>query len=478
MNLTNPITKKLINTHPVPIFSSSPSKMFHVLKELEYILMNNIEGDIVELGAETGQTSIYIQRMLNEYKSNKKFHIYDSWEGVPEPTSFDTENVKNPFTKGACKSSKDIFINRFRDGNVELPIIHNGWFKDIPDDEYPNKISFAFFDGDLYTSIMDSFNKVYHKLVPGARVIIDDYKWERSPGVYKALQDFLKDKPEKEIFLPDYRNNGEGGGALLIKGEIKNEKILLLYTSHRQLQEVHLQSLLYNKFPNNYNKIKNVDVLFYCNSTQVSKDELSKYLKLLPQKNKKLIYTSKNCGYMWGGHEAVAETFHIWKDYDLCIHIHPDVFILRDDTLFNIINDTKTDFITSFNLNPQKTPHFSFDFFMFRPSQILNKLNATKDSLEINFFNLYLEEKEKYDMPEKLLLRIIQKYNLSTTIVQRYPNNHWEPRRPDMIGLYHEHDLNKIVDMLNNHIVNNLEKKKFIASREGVKFIASREGVK
>lgn len=443
------ITEKLLKLYPVPIFSSSPSKMYHVLSSLEYIINNNIDGDIVELGVETGQTSIYIQRMLNEYKQNRKFHVYDSWEGVPEPNDFDLTNIKNPFNKGDCKSSKDIFINRFKQENIELPIIHSGWFNKIQDNEYPSKIAFAFFDGDLYSSIMDSFNKVYHKLVPNARVIIDDYKWERTPGVEKACKDFLKDKPEKEIFLPNYRANNEGGGALLIK-QYTNKKILLLYTSHRQLYEVYLQGLLYQRFPENYKNISNVDILFYCNSSEIPEQKLIKYLNLWPQKNKTLIHTDKNIGYKWGGHEAVSETYDIWKDYDTCIHIHPDVFILQDNIIWNIINNTNTDFITSYNLDPNKTKHFAFDFFIFNPKQIFNKHDKI-----FNFFDLYLDENQRNntDMPEQLLLQLINKYNLTSGIVQRYHNHHWEPRRPDMIGLYHEHDLNKIINITNYNIV-------------------------
>jgi O-methyltransferase len=453
-----PITEKLITQYPVPICSSSPSKMTHVLKELEYILLNNIEGQVVELGIESGQTSIYIQRMLKEYKSDRQFHVYDSFIGIPKPSKVDVENVEQPFTEGTCSSSKEVFINRFKSENVELPIIHTGFFADIPDEEYPNKIAFAFFDGDLYSSIFDSFNKTYNKLVCGARVVIDDFKWCRTPGVEVAVKEFLKDKPEKEIFLPDYRNPTEGGGCLIIKQEIKkltipsleqkSEKILLLYTSHRQIQEVHIQSLLFKKFPEKYTNISQVDILFYCNSTQIAKEDLIKYLNMFPNKNKKLIYTNKNIGYSWGGHEAISETFDIWKEYDVCLHLHPDVFILRDDILFDIIKNNKGDFIGTHNLDPKTTPHFAFDFFMFRPRQIFNSHKNV-----FNFFDLYLTEKRNYEMPEKLLLDLTTKYKFNTSVVKRYDNNHWEPRRPDNIGLYHEHDLQKIIRILNNNIV-------------------------
>ena len=66
-------------------------------------------------------------------------------------------------------------------------------------------------------SIIDSFNKVYAKLSKGARVVIDDYAWECTPGVKKACEDFLRDKPEREILIPNYYGPGLGGGGLMVK---------------------------------------------------------------------------------------------------------------------------------------------------------------------------------------------------------------------------------------------------------------------
>lgn len=206
-----------------------------VLRKLIQVLNSNIEGDIVELGCNNGGTSYWIQLVLNIYKSNKKFHVYDSWEGVPNKTDGDNlinyiekvkpqiggdNNARNVATqvfmndkweKGWTKTTLGSFINTFQTNNqdtsiifkdidihqVELPIIHSGWFKDIPDNEYPEKICFAFFDGDFYSSIIDSFNKVYDKCVKDAIIVIDDCGDNTLVGVENACIDFLKDKPEK-----------------------------------------------------------------------------------------------------------------------------------------------------------------------------------------------------------------------------------------------------------------------------------------
>lgn len=233
-----------------------------------------------------------------------------------------------------------------------------------------------------------------------------------------------------------------------------NPKILLLYTSHRQLEEVKLQSLLYKKNGSS-ESFKNIDLLFYCNSPIIDKKILNEYLNELPHKNKMLFHTDKNIGYLWGGHEAVYNCFNIWKNYDYCIHLHPDVFILNDQYILKIIEDCEKnkeiDFINTHNLDPLKDDnknYLSFDFFIFKPKQILQS-SLVKNH---NFFNLYLDENERIvKTPEHLLSQIIKKYNLKSKIVQRYDNNHWEPRRPDMIGLYHEHDLEKVKDIIDGN---------------------------
>jgi|GEM_PF-218226 len=194
------ITDQLLNAYPInsQIMMGKP-QLYVILAKLEEILQQDIEGEIVELGCNAGSTSLFIRRMLNIYKSPKQFHVYDSFEGLPEHTENDIGKIQR--YKGECKTTRETFIRNFREANLLCPVINEGWFKEIPDEKYPAKIAFAFFDGDFYTSIIDSFNKVYHKLTKNAVVCFHDYSNENLPGVKKACDDFLKDKPEKVFEL-------------------------------------------------------------------------------------------------------------------------------------------------------------------------------------------------------------------------------------------------------------------------------------
>jgi O-methyltransferase len=176
--------------------------IFHLLLQT---IQNNIAGDIVELGCYEGITAILIQKTLDQFDSDKIIHVYDSFEGLPDKSEKDGEAI---FTKGSLKTQKNNLIENFNKYNAKLPIIHEGWFKDTLPRELPEKICFAHLDGDFYSSIMESLEYVYPKLSKDAIVIIDDYCDpqifninNRFPGVKRATDEFLMNKPEKLVVL-------------------------------------------------------------------------------------------------------------------------------------------------------------------------------------------------------------------------------------------------------------------------------------
>lgn len=162
-----------------------------ILRELKNT--DEVPGEVVEMGCNIGTTSVFIQDYLN---GSKEFHVYDSFEGLPDKHEKDENTTERQFVKGQCLTNIDKLLNTFYKEDIPLPEIHIGWFKDAV---LPGQISFAFFDGDFYTSIMDSWQKVYPNLTTGAVVCVHDYGWDVLPGVKRACDDFLKDKPETMI---------------------------------------------------------------------------------------------------------------------------------------------------------------------------------------------------------------------------------------------------------------------------------------
>ena len=185
----------LLQTTPIISPMVTPRHIEFILDSLEKTLVDDIVGDVVELGCNIGTTSVFIRKMLDVHKKGKNFHVYDSFEGLPKKREEDDFSIEQ-YTEGSCRCSKDQFLRVFERFQLEVPTINSGWFSEIDNGKYPDNISFAFFDGDFYQSITDSFHKIYHKLSKGAIVCVHDFGWEKLPGAKKAGEDFLRDKLE------------------------------------------------------------------------------------------------------------------------------------------------------------------------------------------------------------------------------------------------------------------------------------------
>jgi O-methyltransferase len=176
--------------------------MYHLVSQ---VLAYGVEGDFVELGCNTGASSVPITKLLVDYNSDKKLSVYDSFEGLPKAKPVDG----TVYQEGYCRTSEDVLRENFRFHNLPVPSIYKGWFNDTLPTQLPEKIAFAYLDGDFYDSILVSLQYVYPRLSPGAICLIDDYcdpqinpkGWNRLPGVKKACDEYLEDKPEKVEFI-------------------------------------------------------------------------------------------------------------------------------------------------------------------------------------------------------------------------------------------------------------------------------------
>ena len=216
---------------------------------------------------------------------------------------------------------------------------------------------------------------------------------------------------------------------------MKNMKILLFITGHRQLDEYYYFNIFLKQL-----KLNSIcDIYIYCNNPEIQ-NTIINYYQNFNQENKRLLITSLNSGYRCGGVEAVSQGIEmgIFNEYDYVIHLHPDVFITDDlyltEILLNNINNNIVFFITKSLHNDSN--FFSFDFFIFKP-KLLTK-------------NIFIEELYTFTgSPEHYLHDMIIKNSINYTIIKRFDNDNYNPRRiDDNLMLYHEHDLNNVIELL------------------------------
>ncbi len=155
----------------------------------------------MEMGCWQGTTSVLLRSFLDAAGSDKVFHVYDSFAGLPPtgPNDHGIRALASPF----FETSVDVLVERFRAAGLRPPVVHVGWFGEIPQAEMPGRIAFAFLDGDMYESIRDSLRRVLPVLAPGGRVVVDDWGWRVTPGVEQACREVLADAPGFRLSILD-----------------------------------------------------------------------------------------------------------------------------------------------------------------------------------------------------------------------------------------------------------------------------------
>lgn len=155
----------------------------------------NCQGDIAEVGSFQGGTAHLLAKTCPE----KKIHIFDTFEGMPETLSGVDLHIAGDF---ASTSLEKVKANLADCDNVAF---YKGFFPDTAGPVEKLRFSFVHIDIDIYQSAKDSLEFFYPRMDTGAIIVLDDYETPACPGVKKAIIEFLDDKPENVIITTKYQ---------------------------------------------------------------------------------------------------------------------------------------------------------------------------------------------------------------------------------------------------------------------------------
>lgn len=160
-----------------------------------------IDGAFAELGVYKGTTSAFIHRQA----PSRRLYLFDTFEGFPAAS---LEVDKDDRFKD---TSKEAVANLIVD--VHNVIFRAGYFPNTAEGLEREHFALVMLDFDLYKSAIDAFKFFYPRLVPGAYFFMHDFNnTESNHGIARAANEFLADKPEQLIEIPD-----EWGSALFRK---------------------------------------------------------------------------------------------------------------------------------------------------------------------------------------------------------------------------------------------------------------------
>jgi len=72
---------------------ASTKRLINTVKSCRYVVENDIPGDFVECGVWRGGNGILAKKVFQHLGSNKNVWMYDTFEGMTEPTNVDVEAI-------------------------------------------------------------------------------------------------------------------------------------------------------------------------------------------------------------------------------------------------------------------------------------------------------------------------------------------------------------------------------------------------
>ena len=169
---------------------------------VRYIATHDIAGDMVECGVAAGGSVMAMAlTMLDLGKPDRRLWLYDTFEGMPEPTEHDVGRFDTPAMKLYKKRhNREGGWIKFSIEDVEANVKSTGYPADqitlvkgkVEDSllkTVPEQISLLRLDTDWYESTKSEMNILFPRVSPGGLILLDDYyRWM---GSRKAVDEYI-----------------------------------------------------------------------------------------------------------------------------------------------------------------------------------------------------------------------------------------------------------------------------------------------
>ncbi len=183
-----------------------------------------LNGNVAECGCYLGHSSFIIATILKHYGFSRRFHIFDSFEGLSDASTEDVEPLQISNVTAAelhrmiePKDGKRRFhggLERVRKNLAAFDFIdfHSGWIPERFGEVEGENFSFVNIDVDLYEPTLASLIYFWPRLDQGGAIFVDDYGVTSWPGCTRAVDLWLAQGNTPRMALPI-----PGVGLILVK---------------------------------------------------------------------------------------------------------------------------------------------------------------------------------------------------------------------------------------------------------------------
>jgi O-methyltransferase len=195
------------------LYGTTVTEAIYLLEHLHKSL--GYEGDVCEFGVAQGRTSALIANEIRD--TDKNFWLFDSFEGLPEPTEKD-ELIDDIFGLKSIENYKGTMACPQDMVEANLSAVHfprervkivPGFVPDTFERaELPSKVCFAYVDFDFYEPILVTLRFLDARLPVGGHVMVDDYGFFSS-GAKTAVDEFVAEQGGAYEFSLPYKSAGK-----------------------------------------------------------------------------------------------------------------------------------------------------------------------------------------------------------------------------------------------------------------------------
>ncbi len=172
------------------------ARLYSLFTLAKYICVNDLPGNFVECGVARGGSTAMLGIIIDRYSKRERHHFgFDSFEGMPEPTVYDTQRGvyadDTGWGTGTCAgdiAAVQRVCDQFQVGSKVTLV--KGYFEDTLSNwkDQIGDIALLHLDADWYSSTMTILNEFYDMVLPGGFMQYDDYGcWD---GCKKAVEEF------------------------------------------------------------------------------------------------------------------------------------------------------------------------------------------------------------------------------------------------------------------------------------------------
>lgn len=177
--------------HETVVSCNDPVRFATLALAINQIRKNNIKGSFAEVGVWRGDTSRFIHLLAPE----RTLYLFDTFEGFP---SEDLEHNDDRFGD----TSKEIVKERI--GGLNNIVIRKGYFPETAKGLESEIFAFVLLDLDLYKPTLAGLEFFYPRMKSAGYIFAHDYNNPESNwAVSRAINEFMRGKPEKLVEIPD-----------------------------------------------------------------------------------------------------------------------------------------------------------------------------------------------------------------------------------------------------------------------------------